>query len=124
MEVVQPIRNKEIIAQFKNVLLHKSYRDYILFVIGINTGLRISDILQLKVEDVKGSHIVITEKKTNKHKRFYINEQLRKELNKYIEGMNNDDYLFTSRKYTKKNFWILALSTIQGCCYITRYIQS
>ena len=101
MEVVQPIRNKEIIAQFKNVLLHKSYRDDILFVIGINTGLRISDILQLKVEDVKGSHIVITEKKTNKHKRFYINEQLRKELNKYIEGMNNDDYLFTSRKGNK-----------------------
>lgn len=101
MEVVQPIRSKEIIAQFKNVLLHKSYRDYILFVIGINTGLRISDILQLKVEDVKGSHIVITEKKTNKHKRFYINGQLRKELNKYIKGMNNDDYLFPSRKGDK-----------------------
>ena len=101
MEVVQPIRSKETIAQFKNILLHRSYRDYILFVIGINTGLRISDILQLKVEDVKGSHIVITEKKTNKHKRFYINEQLRKELNKYIKGMNDNDYLFPSRKGDK-----------------------
>ena len=101
MKVVQPIRSKETIAQFKNELLHKSYRDYILFVIGINTGLRISDILQLKVADVRGTHIVITEKKTNKHKRFYINEQLRKELNKYIEIMNNDDYLFQSRKGDK-----------------------
>ena len=101
MEVVQPIRSKETIAQFKNELLHRSYRDYILFVIGINTGLRISDILQLKVEDVKGSHIVITEKKTNKHKRFYINGQLRKELNKYIKGMNDNDYLFPSRKGDK-----------------------
>ena len=101
MEVVQPIRSKETIAQFKNILLHRSYRDYILFVIGINTGLRISDILQLKVEDVKGTHIVITEKKTNKHKRFYINEQLRKELNKYIKGMNDNDYLFPSRKGDK-----------------------
>ena len=101
MEVVQPIRSKETIAQFKNILLHKSYRDYILFVIGINTGLRISDILQLKVGDVKGSHIVITEKKTNKHKRFYINGQLRKELSKYIKGMNDNDYLFPSRKGNK-----------------------
>ena len=101
MEVVQPIRSKETIAQFKNILLHRSYRDYILFVIGINTGLRISDILQLKVEDVKGTHIVITEKKTNKHKRFYINGQLRKELSKYIEGMNDNDYLFPSRKGDK-----------------------
>ena len=101
MEVVQPIRSKETIARFKNELLHKSYRDYILFVIGINTGLRISDILQLKVEDVRGTHIVITEKKTNKHKRFFINEQLRKELNMYIKGMNNDDYLFPSRKGDK-----------------------
>lgn len=101
MQVVQPIRSKEIIAQFKNESLHKSYRDYILFVIGINTGLRISDILQLKVADVIGSHIVIIEKKTNKHKRFFINEQLRKELNEYIKGMHNDDYLFQSRKGDK-----------------------
>ena len=101
MEVVQPIRSKETITRFKNELLHKSYRDYILFVIGINTGLRISDILQLKVEDVRRTHIVITEKKTNKHKRFFINEQLRKELNMYIKGMNNDDYLFPSRKGDK-----------------------
>ena len=101
MELVQPIRSKETIAQFKQELLHKSYRDYMLFVIGINTGLRISDILPLKVKDIKGSHITITEKKTSKHKRFFINAPLRKELNNYTKGMNDNDYLFPSRKGDK-----------------------
>ena len=44
MNEVQPIRDKEIITKKKNKLLKKSYRDYMLFVTGINTGLRISDI--------------------------------------------------------------------------------
>ena len=34
MNEVQPIRDKDIIAKFKNKLLKKSYRDYMLFVVG------------------------------------------------------------------------------------------
>ena len=101
MELVQPIRDKNTIVEFKNELLHKSYRDYMLFTVGINTGLRISDILPLKVGDVKGTHIVIKEKKTSKNKRFKINGALRRELDKYIANMNDDDYLFPSRKGDK-----------------------
>ena len=101
MNEVQPIRDKEIIAKFKNELLKKSYRDYMLFVIGINTGLRISDILPLKVKDVTGIHIIIKEKKTGKNKRFKINSNLRAELDKYIINMNDNDYLFPSRKGDK-----------------------
>lgn len=101
METVQPIRDKEIIAKFKNELLKKSYRDYMLFTVGINTGLRISDILPLKVKDVTGTHIIIKEQKTGKNKRFKINEPLRAELDKYTVNMNDDDYLFPSRKGDK-----------------------
>ena len=69
-----------------------------LFVIGINTGLRIGDLLQLKVENVKNkSHIIIKEQKTSKNKQFLINSNLRKELNEYIEGMADYDHLFQSR---------------------------
>ena len=101
MNEVQPIRDKEIIAKFKNKLLKKSYRDYMLFTVGINTGLRISDILPLKVSDVRGSHIIIKEKKTGKNKRFKINVPLRAELDKYTANMSDDDYLFPSRKGDK-----------------------
>lgn len=99
MNLVQPIRDQSQILKMQNLLLENSYRDFMLFTIGINTGLRISDILKLKVSDVKcKTHITITEQKTNKSKRFLINSQLKKHIDKYIKGMNDDDYLFPSRK--------------------------
>lgn len=103
MELVQPIRDKEVINKFKNELLKNGYRDYMLFVIGINTGLRISDILKLQVEDVKDkTHIVIREQKTSKRTRVLINSMLREDIEKYIEGMDNTEYLFKSRKCQNK----------------------
>jgi len=102
MNIVQPIRDKELIQKFKNELLKNGYRDYMLFVLGINTGLRISDILKLRVNDVKDrQHIIIVEQKTNKTKRFLINNMLKEDIDKYIEGMEDKDYLFPSRKGDK-----------------------
>lgn len=99
METVQPIRDKQDIAKMKNALLKSGSRDYMMFCIGINTGLRISDILNLRVCDVKAkNHITITEKKTGKLKRFMINNLVRSEIESYIIGMNDEDYLFRSQK--------------------------
>jgi integrase len=50
MNEVQPIREMEQIEKMKSFLMERSYRDWFLFVMGINTGLRISDLLQLKVK--------------------------------------------------------------------------
>lgn len=102
MELVQPIRDKKIIERMKNELLKRGTRDFMLFLVGINTGLRISDILTLKVEDVRDKeHIVIKEKKTDKLKRIKING-LKEELDKYIENMGDEDYLFKSQKGENK----------------------
>ena len=99
MELVQPIRDKEKIEQMKNELLKTGYRDYMLFVIGVNTGLRISDILALTVGAVRNkTHINIKEQKTGKDKRVMINSYLKRDVDKYIQGMNDDEYLFRSRK--------------------------
>lgn len=102
MKVVQPIRDKEKIEEIKRILRHESYRNYFLFVMGINTGLRISDLLPLQVKDVRNkTHIVIREKKTGNIKRFLINDALRKEIDEYTQGMNDDDYLFQSERGNK-----------------------
>ncbi|PEV11699.1 site-specific integrase [Bacillus thuringiensis] len=82
----------------KEYLKQKSERNYILFVIGINTGLRISDILKLKVGDLKGSHISMREMKTGKQKRIQITAALRRELKWYIEDMEEYEYLIKSRQ--------------------------
>ncbi len=52
MECVEPIRNREEIETVKRILKGKGMRNFLLFLIGINSGLRISDILKLKVQDV------------------------------------------------------------------------
>ncbi len=98
MNYVQPIRDLEKLEEIKTILKRQSFRNYFLFILGINTGLRISDILKLRVSDVKGkTHIVIREEKTSKIKRFKINSSLTREVEYYIKNMKTDDYLFPSR---------------------------
>ncbi|EJS67789.1 hypothetical protein ICY_02863 [Bacillus cereus BAG2X1-3] len=63
MNFVQPIRDPGQIQQIKEYLKENSERNFILFVMGINAGLRISDILKLKIGDLKGSHISMREKR-------------------------------------------------------------
>ena len=58
MATVEPIKNKKDIAKVEKILLKQSKRDLLLFVIGTNCGLRISDILRLNVGDVRNkTHI-------------------------------------------------------------------
>ena len=103
MEKVEPIRKKEKIEALKNELLKSGYRNYLLFVTGINTGLRISDLLNLRVKDVRGkTHIIINEKKTGKTKKFLINNRLKEKLDVYIERMGDEEYLFKSQKGDNK----------------------
>jgi integrase len=97
MRTVQPIRDKEKIAAMKAELLKTGRRNWFLFVFGINTGLRISDILNLKVKDVKGkSHLIIYEQKTGKYKRFKINRELQQHILSYTANMDDEEYLFKS----------------------------
>lgn len=98
MKTVQPIRDHVKIDEMKNVLLCRSERNYFLFVLGINVGFRISDLIPLRIRDLQGTHLTIQEKKTGKRKRFFINNQLRSEINLYIDGKDPDEYVFPSRK--------------------------
>jgi len=52
LEFVEPIRDKRKIEAMKKVLRGTNMRDYCLFVLGINSGLCVSDLLRLNIEDV------------------------------------------------------------------------
>lgn len=109
MKIVQPIRDKNKIDEMKIELRKRGTRDYLLFVTGINTGLRISDIIKLRVLDVLNedrtvkSHICIIEEKTKKRKKFKINDTLSREFAEYCKNLNMTDYLFSSRKGKNKH---------------------
>lgn len=96
---VHPLRSNIEIDNFKwSLNRYCSPRDLYLFTFGINTGLRISDILPLKVKHVKNeSHIPIIQKK-NKKLRLVKIDHFAHITNEYIKHMSSDDYLFPSRK--------------------------
>lgn len=98
MQFVQPIRDPELLADIKDHLKDTHQRNYMMVMIGLNTGLRISDILKLRVRDVTGTHIVTTEIKTRKTKRVLITGDLKRELQEYIQGKQSNEYLIKSRE--------------------------
>jgi len=98
MNYVQPIRDKDKIENMKRVLLEANQRDYILFLLGINTGMRISDMLRLRVRDALGDFIVIKEQKTGKANRYFVPPHIKKDLHVYMQDMEYDDFLFQGRK--------------------------
>ena len=98
MKEVQPIRSLEKIQDMKNRLALNGTRDELLFSMGINTGLRISDLLPLKVMDVKGKReYILKEKKTKKTKRIMLHAVF-DDIEEYTKFKSNDEYLFASRK--------------------------
>ncbi len=100
MKYVEPIRNKQQIDAVKIYLKNRNLRDCLLFVLGINSGLRISDLLLLKISDVKSAdRIIIREKKTGKIKDFPLSDTCKNTINEYLTNSNNEsDWLFKSQK--------------------------
>jgi len=103
MKTVQPIRDKNKIREIESILKSQNLRDYILFELGIYSGLRISDILNLKVKDLKNQEFfTLKEKKTGKTKRLAINPTLKKELAKYLLDKKDNEYIIKSREGKNK----------------------
>jgi integrase len=93
MEFVQPIRDKRQLEAIKRILKGNpgtGSRDHCLFVLGINSGLRVSDLLSLTVGDVvdeKGKlrdRITLREQKTGKAKNFPISQTAAKAIKEYL----------------------------------------
>ncbi|MEK4247608.1 tyrosine-type recombinase/integrase [Psychrobacillus sp. FSL K6-2684] len=100
---VEPIKDPDQLDNLCEHLKSKNYRNYVMFMIGMNTGLRISDILKLKVSDVRNTEFIITtEIKTGKKKKVIISLPLKKVLDPFIEGKADNEYLIKSNKKTKK----------------------
>ena len=108
MNTVQPIRDKANIEKMGSLLMDNGkLKEYALLKVGLNTGLRISDILLLKWEVLadKENKIVIDlkEKKTGKTKRITINGNAQKALNMLRKANPNDTYVFQSQSNNSKN---------------------
>lgn len=116
MTAVEPIRSKYEIKKVKNVLSRQSQRDLLLFTLGINSGLRISDILALNVGDVRmKSYIQLIEKKTGKTKKIPINEKLKPMLETFTQKREHNEPLFLTSFNNRLNR-IAAYTIIKEAC--------
>ena len=119
MNIVDPIREKEYINAVKRVLNESGTRNLLLFLLGINTGLRVSDLLRLKVKDEKNKNSVqIREKKTKKTKKFPIPKEIRIFISEYVERKPLSRYLFKSRKSNKPITRVQAYRIIKEACRV------
>ncbi|MDZ5474482.1 tyrosine-type recombinase/integrase [Bacillus sp. 31A1R] len=108
MEHVDAIYDKQSIQAMKQLLKKSSKRDYLLFVFGINTGLKISEILTIKIEDILNKDHKInafyelhSEAKGTTF--IYLNKNVQKAITSYLESTEYkmDDFLFKSSKTDK-----------------------
>jgi integrase len=104
---VKPIKDKEVLKNFASELLRNKHgqRDYTIFVFGVYTGLRISDILNLKVNDVKGKlKTDIIEKKTGKKRTLNL-MQLTNQIIIYLDEEHDgqSEWLFPSPRDNTKH---------------------
>jgi integrase len=101
----EPIRNLKDVKNIKKVLSGRT-RDYCMFVFGINTNLRASDILRVRVGQVKylkaGESFEVVEKKTGKRKRITANAAVVEAVGAYLaergSGVGDDELLFVGQR--------------------------
>ncbi len=97
---VSPLTNKRLINAIKKHL-EDNPRNLCLFVMGINTALRASDLLALKTEQVKhlpvGGVLRVHERKTKKLRNITINKSVREVLEIWLEECDTE-YLFPSQR--------------------------
>lgn len=102
MNFVEPIRDADVFHDIQATLKRENKRNYVLIMTGTYTGLRISDILKLKVKDIRNKkYIDLKEKKTGKRNLIEINPTLRKVYKEYCCEMNDEDYLFRKSNINK-----------------------
>lgn len=92
MNTAQPIRNKEDLAHLKDYykVIRPNSRNYLFIIIGLNTALRVSDIIQLKWQNVYDSsmdncreHINLSEQKTGKASIILLNNSVKSAIREY-----------------------------------------
>lgn len=109
----EPIKSLEDIQYISQYLIdRRRYRDNLLFIAGINLGLRCGDLLQLKFGHLIGDDgnykdkIVLREQKTQKIREAWLNDAVYDAMDLYLADMGQVDlneYLFRGVGNRSKN---------------------
>ena len=103
MNWVAPIKDDETLRKFKEKLKTMDEKYYIMFEIGVGTGMQLQEILRLKVKDVRDKDMIEAYIGTKHIKRtFLFPEELRSEIRSYTENLDPEDYLIQGYASSKE----------------------
>lgn len=114
-EYVKPITKEDFAEMVRLCLIHRDaapvgsatywkwYRNYIILIVGVNTGNRIETILEQTPRDYSGYRFTSTEHKTGKLQQYDLNEDVYKIVKKYIDycGFTTNQFMFPPKLGSK-----------------------
>ena len=112
MNLAQPIKKTKDLKNFKDYYkeIKPNHRNEVLIILGLNTALRISDILSLTWGDVYNfekreskNHIILIEQKTGKVSQIYLNTNVLETLKNYKEDLQRKDKIVDSHTFIFKH---------------------
>lgn len=121
-----PIKDRKRVLDIQDYLKETCERDYILFILGISTGYRAGDLVELRIRDIKealdNDYIEILENKKVNSKNIReenikprivpIPEKLAKILKAYVKNKKDYEYMFQSRKGCNSHILVSHVSRI------------
>lgn len=99
MNWVAPIKDEETLKRYEMELMELDEKYFIMFRLGVGTGLQVQELLKLSVKDVRGKDSLTVYLGTKKVKRTYrFEDDVKDVINKYTEGKDGNLPLFLGHK--------------------------
>jgi len=98
-ETLEDDEIKKIADYFKKQNTFPGFRDLVILQLLLDTGIRINECLNIKLQDIDGKRLVITESKNLQQRMVYLSKGMQDKLEVYIKvrGKLNHDYLFVNQ---------------------------
>ena len=94
MNWVAPIRDDETLGRFTEYLKQMDEKYYLMFALGVGTGMQLQDVLKLKVKDVRGKDSLEAEIGARHIKRtFVFPDELKECIETFTEGKDPESAL-------------------------------
>lgn len=105
-QTTSPIKDAAMIREWLRIAKeHDAHRMrggpewYLMLVLGFNTGLRIGDLVQLKVGDIRGREdFSVNEGKTGKERLVHLKWSVRSRLDELLKDRDPNEYALQSRQ--------------------------
>jgi site-specific recombinase XerD len=118
---------KKIATYYKKQETFASYRDLVIFRLLLDTGIRINECVNIRIQDIDGKRLVVTESKNLQQRIVFLSKNMQESLKSYVQvrGVLSHDYLFVNQDNGKlsKSTFQERLRTVARACGINKQVS-